>query len=93
LTKQNNKRLQFNIDENMSMPSSYINYQHPHHSHSNSQTKFNHENDQERTNYIIDTFITNFGDSMRENPKGWQGGFRKIAANEFAFFRGSAALF
>lgn len=50
-------------------------------------------NDQERKNYIIDTFIRNFGESMRENPKGWRRRFRKMAADEFAFFRGSAVLF
>ncbi len=79
----------------MSIPSVSTNYQHPHHPPppSKYQNDFNHENDQERTNYIIDTFITNFGDSMRENPKGWRGRFRKMAADEFAFFRGSAVLF
>ncbi|CAF0893011.1 unnamed protein product [Adineta steineri] len=53
----------------------------------------NLENDEERTNYIIDTFIKNFGEGMRANPKGWRGRCRKMAANEFAFFRGSAVLF
>jgi hypothetical protein len=67
-------------------------YQHPHHPPT-SETQFNHQNDQERTDYIIDTFLRNFGDGMRENPKGWRGRFRKMAANEFAFFRGSAVLF
>lgn len=50
-------------------------------------------NDQERLAYILDTFVKNFGDSMRENPKGWRGRFRKMAADEFAFYRGSAVLF
>ncbi len=78
----------------MTAPLASTNYQHPHHPpHPNFQNDFNHENDQERTNYIIDTFIKNFGDSMRENPKGWRGRFRKMAADEFAFFRGSAVLF
>jgi hypothetical protein len=78
----------------MTAPFASTNYQHPHHPpHPNSQNDFNHENDQERTNYIIDTFIKNFGDSMRENPKGWRGRFRKMAADDFAFYRGSAVLF
>ena len=52
-----------------------------------------HENDQHRTDRIIDTFIRNFGSQMRENPKGWRGRFRKMASNPFAFYRGSAVLF
>jgi hypothetical protein len=51
------------------------------------------ENKQERTDYIIDTFLRNFSDDMRANPKGWRGRFRKMAANNFAFYRGSAVLF
>jgi hypothetical protein len=68
-------------------------HHHPHHPPSDPPTDLNHNNDQERTNYIIDTFIKNFGDAMRENPKGWRGRFRKMAANDFAFYRGSAVLF
>ena len=30
---------------------------------------------------------------MKENPKAWRGRFRKMASNEFAFYRGSAVLF
>lgn len=52
-----------------------------------------YEADEERSDYIIDTFLKNFGNDMRENPKAWQGRFRKMAANEFAFYRGSAVLF
>ncbi|CAF0869347.1 unnamed protein product [Adineta steineri] len=67
----------------------------PHHppSSDNPPNLLNLENDQERTNYIIDTFVKNFGESMRENPKGWRGRFRKMASDEFAFYRGSAVLF
>ena len=68
-------------------------HSHPHHPSPNAPTELNHNNDQERTNYIIDTFVKNFGDSMRENPKGWRGRFRKMASNDFAFYRGSAVLF
>jgi hypothetical protein len=76
-----------------------IDNQQPHHHHphhpppSNPQQAPNHDNDQERTKYIIDTFIKHFGDSMQENPKGWRGRFRKMVADEFAFYRGSAVLF
>lgn len=52
-----------------------------------------HESDQERIDCIVETFLKNFGDSMRANPDGWRGRFRKMAADEFAFFRGSAVLF
>ena len=51
------------------------------------------DSDQTRTKYIIDTFVTNFADEMKANPKGWRGRFRKMASNEFAFYRGSAVLF
>ena len=53
----------------------------------------NHTNDQERMDYIIETFLKNFGDGMRQNPDGWRDRFRKMAADEFAFYRGSAVLF
>jgi len=79
----------------MSTPWPSTNYQHPHHPRrsSNTQEDLSHENDQERIDYIIETFIKNFGDGMHENPKGWRSRFRKMAANEFAFYRGSAVLF
>lgn len=69
-----------------------------HHRHRASRSPSSHrensnDTDQQRTNYIIDTFLENFGNDMRENPKGWRGRFRKMAANEFAFYRGSAVLF
>ena len=47
----------------------------------------------DRTDYIIDTFLKNFEVDMRENPGGWKERFRKMAANEFAFYRGSAVVF
>ena len=55
--------------------------------------EYDNGNDQERTDYIIDTFLKNFGNEMRENPKGWRGRFRKMAATPFNFYRGSAILF
>jgi hypothetical protein len=87
------------MSETPSVFSQNHHYHHPHHpsfvatTTPNPPTEVNHDNDQERTNYMIDTFIKNFGDAMRENPKGWRGRFRKMAANEFAFYRGSAVLF
>ncbi|UJR21599.1 hypothetical protein I4U23_024681 [Adineta vaga] len=56
------------------------------------QEQYN-ESDQERSEYILETFMKNFGNDMRENPKAWRGRFHKMAANEFAFYRGSAVLF
>lgn len=46
-----------------------------------------------RSDFIIETFLKNFGDEMKENPKGWRERFRKMSTNEFAFYRGSAVLF
>ena len=63
------------------------------HRHRHRRHSSRHENDQERTDYIIETFLKNFQADMRENPKGWRGRFRKMAENEFAFYRGSAVLF
>ncbi len=60
---------------------------------SSSNRSSSNENDQERTGYIIDTFLRNFSNDMQTNPKGWRERFRKMAANEFAFYRGSAVLF
>jgi hypothetical protein len=69
-------------------------HRHRHHSRSPRSSEIaSHGNDQERTNYIIETFMRNFGSQMKQNPKGWRGRFRKMAANEFAFYRGSAVLF
>lgn len=69
-------------------------HRHRHRSHSPYSTKIASDgNDQERTDYIIDTFVRNFGPQMKQNPKAWRGRFRKMASNEFAFYRGSAVLF
>ena len=66
---------------------------HHHHHHRHRRHSSRHENDQDRTEYIIETFLKNFSADMRENPKGWRSRFRKMAENEFAFYRGSAVLF
>jgi hypothetical protein len=81
----------------MDLSSSSLHHHHHHHHHRHrspsSHKEYDNGNDQERTDYIIDTFLKNFGNEMRENPKGWRGRFRKMAADEFAFYRGSAVLF
>ncbi|CAF1408458.1 unnamed protein product [Rotaria sordida] len=78
----------------LSPPSPHNHYQHRHRHHSSSShNKDSTENDQQRTNYIIDTFLKSFTNDIRENPKAWRNRFRKMAANEFSFYRGSAVLF
>ena len=46
-----------------------------------------------RRQFIVDTFVNAFGDSMSADAGAWRGKFRKMAATPFAFYRGSAALF
>ncbi|CAF0805197.1 unnamed protein product [Adineta ricciae] len=80
----------------MSGPSSTVNSQRPHHpptSHHDTLNDVQQDSDRERIKFILDTFVTNFGDGMHQNPKGWRGRFRKMASDEFAFYRGSAVLF
>ncbi|CAF2406550.1 unnamed protein product [Rotaria sp. Silwood2] len=79
---------------NLSPPSPYNHHRHHHRHHSSSShKKHSDEDDQQRTNYIIDTFLKNFANDIRESPKGWRNRFRKMSANEFSFYRGSAVLF
>jgi hypothetical protein len=51
------------------------------------------ENDQQRSQYIIDIFVKYFGDGIKQNPKAFSGRFRKMASTAFNFYRGSALLF
>lgn len=51
------------------------------------------QTDEQRTKYIIDTFLRFFGDGIRENPTAFRGRFRKMASTAFKFYRGSAVLF
>jgi uncharacterized protein (DUF2252 family) len=51
------------------------------------------ENDQQRSQYIIDIFVKYFGDGIKKNPKAFSGRFRKMASTAFNFYRGSALLF
>ncbi|CAF1446022.1 unnamed protein product, partial [Rotaria sordida] len=81
---------------NLSPPSPHNHYRRrhrPRHHSSHPHKRHSTENDQQRTNYIIDTFLKNFTNDIRENPKGWRNRFHKMAANEFSFYRGSAVLF
>lgn len=80
----------------MSAASPANTYEHPHHpppAAAKSSAQMNQNNDQDRTKFILDIFLQSFSDSMRANAKGWRGRFRKMAADEFAFYRGSAVLF
>jgi hypothetical protein len=51
------------------------------------------QSDEQRTQFIIDTFSRFFGAGIRENPTAFRGRFRKMAATPFNFYRGSAVLF
>jgi len=51
------------------------------------------QSDQQRTQFIIETFSKFFGAGIRENPTAFRGRFRKMAATPFNFYRGSAVLF
>ncbi|RKS06713.1 uncharacterized protein (DUF2252 family) [Nocardiopsis sp. Huas11] len=47
----------------------------------------------ERRAFIVDTLESAFTDLMSSDPSAFRVKFRKMAANPFAFYRGSAALF
>lgn len=49
--------------------------------------------DERRTAVIIDTLIEAFADLMAASPEAFRTKFRKMAADPFAFYRGSACLF
>lgn len=51
------------------------------------------QTEQQRTQFIIDTFTSFFHAGIRENPSAFRGRFRKMAATPFNFYRGSAVLF
>ena len=46
-----------------------------------------------RQQLIVDVLEDAFADLMAADPKAFRGKFRKMAANPFAFFRGSACVF
>jgi uncharacterized protein (DUF2252 family) len=47
----------------------------------------------DRSGYIVDTLVAAFDDLMTANPAAFRTKFRKMAADPFAFYRGSACLF
>ena len=51
------------------------------------------QSDRERTDFIITTFTTFFGDGIRDNPNAFRARFCKMSATPFNFYRGSAILF
>lgn len=51
------------------------------------------ESDSERSTRIVDTLVGAFDDLMSANPAAFRTKFRKMAADPFAFYRGSACLF
>ncbi len=51
------------------------------------------EDTDERTRTIIDTLLDNSADLMVASPAAFRAKFRKMAADPFAFYRGSAWLF
>ena len=49
--------------------------------------------DQERQKKIVDVLVGAFDELMSADPEAFKSKFRKMAANPFAFYRGSAPLF
>jgi uncharacterized protein (DUF2252 family) len=49
--------------------------------------------DERRTAFIVDTLADAFSDLMAASPAAFRTKFRKMAADPFAFYRGSACLF
>ncbi|GAA0374618.1 hypothetical protein Acor_42680 [Acrocarpospora corrugata] len=47
----------------------------------------------QRSQYILDVLLAEFGDSIGREPAAFRRKFRKMAATPFAFYRGSACLF
>jgi uncharacterized protein (DUF2252 family) len=49
--------------------------------------------DDTRTSFIVETLVGAFADLMAADPSAFRTKFRKMAADPFAFYRGSACLF
>ena len=49
--------------------------------------------DSERQKHIVDVLVDAFEDLIERDPRAFRGKFRKMAADPFAFYRGSAPLF
>jgi uncharacterized protein (DUF2252 family) len=48
---------------------------------------------QDRKQFIVQSFLDNYGDLIEKEAHAWRGKFRKMAESPFAFYRGSAPLF
>ncbi|MGI5282992.1 DUF2252 domain-containing protein [Nonomuraea polychroma] len=46
-----------------------------------------------RSSFLLDVLMTEFGESIKQDPAAFTRKFRKMAASPFAFCRGSACLF
>ena len=64
----------------------------PGNSHRMSPTAVAQDQD-ERESFIVETLVDAFSDLMTADPDAFRTKFRKMAADPFAFFRGSACLF
>jgi len=51
------------------------------------------QTDQERLDFLINTFTKFFNDGIHQNPDAFRSRFRKMSATPFNFYRGSAILF
>jgi uncharacterized protein (DUF2252 family) len=51
------------------------------------------QTDQERTEFLINTFINFFNDEIRKNPDAYRSRFRKMSATPFNFYRGSIKIY
>lgn len=51
------------------------------------------DDDDARSRWIVDTLAAAFADLMAASPAAFRSKFRKMAADPFAFYRGSACLF
>ena len=49
--------------------------------------------DSERQTHIVEVLVEAFADLIERDPRAFRGKFRKMAADPFAFYRGSAPLF
>jgi uncharacterized protein (DUF2252 family) len=49
--------------------------------------------DSERQEHIVNVLVEAFEDLIERDPRAFRGKFRKMAADPFAFYRGSAPLF
>jgi uncharacterized protein (DUF2252 family) len=52
-----------------------------------------HESPGERQTKIVDVLVEAFSELMAADPDAFRNKFRKMAADPFAFYRGSAPLF